>query len=40
MMMEGITETNINQSNSRELGIIDLLHRALLYLKQNFVEGS
>lgn len=36
-MMEGVTETNINQSQTKESGIIPFLHRTLLILKQDFV---
>ena len=37
LMMEGVTETNINQSQTKESGVIAFLHRTLLILKQDFV---
>ena len=37
LMMEGVIETNINQSQTKESGIIPFLHRTLLILKQDFV---
>lgn len=37
LMMEGVIETNINQSQTKESGVIAFLHRTLLILKQDFV---